>query len=276
MKVLFISDAHLQTRHTRGYQNLLAFLGSLRGKGNGNGTGNGNGNGKAVVRPGDSKGDQKPITDVDDLYILGDFFDFWFSTGDFIYPEFRDIVEMLRELKERGIRIHLCEGNHDFFLADYFARHLGMEVITDWATINLEGKRVLISHGDTVDDRNRRYLLLRRFLRSSFFYKMQKAMPVALLWRIAQLSSRASKGLTAETVDALARKMRIFSKRKFRDGFDAVILGHCHGHLLETSTVNGKQRIMVLLGDWLRHYSYLCYEDGNFALATFRPPHKRS
>jgi UDP-2,3-diacylglucosamine hydrolase len=267
MKVLFLSDAHLRTRHTKGYKNLMEFLCRLRGKRNGNG--------KAGLRQCDVQGNQGNITDVDDLYILGDFFDFWFSAGDFIYPEFRDVVEILAELKERGIRLHLCEGNHDFFLADYFARHLGVEVITDWATINLAGKRILISHGDTVDERNRRYLLLRRFLRSNFFYKMQRAMPVSLLWRIAQISSRASKELTAETADALAMKMRRFSKRKFRDGFDAVILGHCHGHLLETYRINGTQRTMVLLGDWLRHYSYLCYEDGNFVLSTFRPPQRR-
>jgi UDP-2,3-diacylglucosamine hydrolase len=267
MKVLFISDAHLRTRHDHGYANLMKFLCSLRGKGGGNG--------KATIRQCDVKGNPGDITDVDDLYILGDFFDFWFSAGDFIYPEFRDIVEILAELKERGIRVHLCEGNHDFFLADYFARHLGMEVITDWATINLEGRRVLISHGDTVDESNRRYLLLRRFLRSNFLYKLQRAMPISLLWSIAQLSSRASKDLTAETADNLAGKMRRFSKRKFRDGFDAVILGHCHGHLLETSMVNGAPRIMILLGDWVRHCSYLCYEDGNFALSTFRPPKRR-
>jgi UDP-2,3-diacylglucosamine hydrolase len=267
MKVLFISDAHLRTRHTPGYQNLVEFLGCLRGRANGNG--------KASIREGDIKGQQEKIADVDDLYILGDFFDFWFSAGGFIYPEFRDIVEMLAELKERGIRLHLCEGNHDFFLADYFARQLGVEVITDWATINLEGRRVLISHGDTVDERNRRYLLLRKFLRSSFLYKLQRALPISLLWRIAQISSRASKELTAETADALAKKMRKFSKRKFRDGFDAVILGHSHRHLLESSTVNGAPRTLVLLGDWVRHYSYLCYEDGNFTLSAFRPPQKR-
>ena len=63
--------------------------------------------------------------------------------------------------------------------------------------------------------------------------------------------------------------------RKFRDGFDAVILGHSHRHLLETAAVNGAPRTMVLLGDWVRHYSYLCYEDGNFALSSFLLPKKR-
>ncbi len=215
------------------------------------------------------------IAGIDDLYILGDFFDFWFSAGAFVYPEFRDVVDMLADLKERGIRIHICEGNHDFFLAGYFARHLGMEVIGEWATLNLEGHRVLISHGDTVDGKNRRYLLLRSVLRSNFFYKLQRALPLPFLWRIARISSRLSKEMTAESSEALAKKMRTFAQRKFKDGFDAVILGHCHKHLLEETRVNGTKKMLALLGDWVHHYSYLCYEDGNFFLANFRPMERR-
>lgn len=245
----------------------MAFLQGLQGGPvNGGKTGNGchqNGN----VAEG--------IADVENLYILGDFFDFWFSAGAFVYPEFRDIVELFLDLKERGIKIHFCEGNHDFFLADFFSRQLGMEVISDWATLNLDGRRVLISHGDTVDNRNRRYLMLRKLLRSTFFYKLQRALPVSFLWDVARRSSHLSKELTAETADALARKMRIFAQKKFRDGFDAVILGHSHQYLREESIVNGSRKTFVLLGDWVKQNSYLCYEDGNFTLASYRPSGRR-
>lgn len=262
MKALFISDAHLHTRNTPGYRSLLEFLDSLEGKNNGAA--------KTGQRQNNAKNGVIKFSDVEDLYILGDFFDFWFSTGVFIYPEFRDVVEMLANLKDRGIKVHLCEGNHDFFLADYFSRQLGMEVIREWATINLEGRRVLISHGDTVDSQNRRYLLLRSLLRSSFFYKLQRALPISFLWRIAQISSRLSKKLTVETTDNMAKKMRRFAQRKFKDGFDTVILGHSHKHLLEISEVSGVKKTLALLGDWEQHSSYLYYENGNFSLATFQ------
>ncbi len=262
MKVLFIADAHLRFRNDHGYRRLMEFLGCLRGKGSCRG--------KIEGQEGDCRQGEGKIGGIDDLYILGDFFDFWFSEGTSIYPEFRDVVEALAELKERGIRVHLCEGNHDFFLADYFARHLGLEVIRDWATINLDGRRVLISHGDTVDGRNKKYLLLRKVLRSSFFYRLQRVMPVALLWSVARVSSHLSKELTEETADALALKMRLFARRKFRDDFDAVILGHTHHHLVEECNVNGSKKTLALLGDWVRHYSYLCYEDGEFTLGNFR------
>lgn len=263
MKVIFISDAHLNTRDSRGYQNLMAFLEGFKGRENGKGRvfpegGNGgNGNGNAV--------------EIDDLYVLGDLFDFWFSKGADIYPEFGDIIDRLAELQRRGVRIHLCEGNHDFFLADYFATELGMEVIAGWAALDLDGRRVLISHGDTVDEGNTKYLLLRRFLRSRFFYKLQRALPTPFLWKAARVSSNLGKESAVESAKVLTGKMRAFSLRKFRDGFDAVVLGHCHQHLLEESVINADKKTFVILGDWVNQYSYLCYEDGNFTLANFQP-----
>lgn len=264
MKVIFIADTHLTKRNAQGYRNLMAFLDSLSGKAGGNG--------KRTAKNGEAKEHTGNIAGVDDLYILGDFFDFWFSEGHVIYPEFVIIVEKLMELKERGIRIHLCEGNHDFFLDDYFTGQLGIEVIKEWAAINLDDRRVLISHGDTVDERNVRYLLLRRVLRSSCFYRLQQLLPITFLWKAGWISSNLSKVLITETADALEEKMRRFSSRKFKDGFDAVILGHCHKHLIEESTTNGAKKTFAILGDWLRHNSYLCYENGAFALAKFRPP----
>ncbi len=266
MKAVFISDTHIKKRGTRGYDKLMAFLDSLSGGEKcdclraGNGTG---GNGKERKQ-------------IDDLYILGDFFDFWFCEGAIVYPDFNDVIEKLRELKTRGVRIHICEGNHDFFLTEYFADQLGFEVIKDWASIDLDGIRVLISHGDTVDEGNIRYLILRRLLRSSFFYKLQRILPIVFRWKAAQISSDLSKELTVETADALAEKMRRFSQRKFRDGFEAVVLGHCHKCLLEEQIMNGGKKTFAILGDWGRHSSYLYYDNSSFALLRFTPSAERA
>lgn len=263
MKVIFIADAHLKKRKTQDYTTLMAFLDSLRGRNNGNGR-------KATAEDGMPR-NRAVIRDVDDLYILGDFFDFWFCEGAMVYPEFREIIEKLKDVQEQGIRIHLCEGNHDFFLSDFFTGHLAFEVIKDWATIDLDGQRVLISHGDMVDENNIRYLMLRRFLRSRFLYRLQRACPVELRWKVGQIMSYLSKELTVETSEVLAEKMRRFSLRKFRDGFSAVILGHCHVHTIDEQVINGSKKTFAILGDWVRHNSYLCYEDGAFSLSRFRP-----
>jgi UDP-2,3-diacylglucosamine hydrolase len=234
MKAVFLADAHLRNAGDNGYRILMRFL--------------------------------ENVMPVDRLFILGDFFDFWFSRNDHLYPEFTPVIDKLMDLKRLGVQIALCEGNHDFYLENFFSSTLGMTVFTEWADINLDGRRILLSHGDTVDDTNKRYLLIRRILRSRFFYTAQRKIPLTLLWRIARLSSSVSKEFTIESQNRLADKMEAFSLKKFEESFDAVILGHCHKPQMKEYAIYGRRRIFVTLGDWVKHHSYLCYDDGNFTL----------
>ena len=254
MKAIFLSDVHLKRLTDPGSERCMIFLDHLLGKG---------------------KETQEPFNDTmittDLLVIAGDFFDFWFERNGIVYPEFRPVINKLIQLKQSGVKISFCEGNHDFFLSDYFVKALDAEVIEEWASISLDGKRILISHGDTINRRDTKYLLLRRFLRSAFFYKLQLALPAPFLWRVAQIISGFGKTAKAQSAHNLLEKMRAFSSRKLRDGFDAVILGHCHKHLLEEIMISGKVKTFAVLGDWVRQFSYLCYENGNFVASTFQP-----
>ena len=66
--------------------------------------------------------------------------------------------------------------------------------------------------------------------------------------------------------------MEAFSLKKFEEGFDAVILGHCHKPQMKEYVIDGKRRIFATLGDWVKHHSYLCYEEGNFTLNFYCRP----
>ena len=172
-------------------------------------------------------------------------------------------------LKQEGVRISLCEGNHDFFLADYFSHRLGIDVYPDWAEFNLDGLRILVSHGDTVDRGNRKYLALRGFLRGSFARHLQRLLPLELLWRLARLSSEMSKEMSRESQDRLAEVMYRFALEKFHEGYDAVILGHCHKPLLRETLSGDRKKTFVTLGDWITHDSYLLFDEGRFTLQRF-------
>ena len=45
-------------------------------------------------------------------------------------------------------------------------KKLGMTVCEDWAVIDLDSRKTLLAHGDLVDRKNRKYLMLRKVLRS--------------------------------------------------------------------------------------------------------------
>ena len=252
MKAIFLSDSHLKRSADPGYRALMAFLGRLKGPVQGAAE--------------DAAGEDRSIS-LTDLFLVGDIFDFWFSKGRRVYPEYKEIVDRLDELSRSGIHVHFCEGNHDFFLHDYFSHCLGMHVYEDWAVIQAEGKKLLIGHGDLVDRSNLRYLRLRALMRSRFLYHLQRLLPLSMLWGIARWSSSMSKELMAGAEDHIYGKMRQFADERFREGFDAVILGHCHKAQMDETVVDGTARVFVTLGDWLRHYSYLHYVGGEFILA---------
>ncbi len=235
MKSVFLSDVHLRTERDRGYRRILNFLDGIR-------------------------------DEVERIFIVGDFFDFWFCRNGSIYPPFREPVDKILELVERGVRISIFEGNHDFELAAYFGGK-GIEVYPEWADFTLEGQRFLVSHGDTVDRSNYRYLALRKILRTGAFYRLQEMMPRPLLWQMASASSIVSKGLTVESQKVLAEKMGAFAREKFEEGVDAVVLGHCHRPLLRQYEVKGRLKTFVTLGDWVEHFSYLVFEEGRFELS---------
>jgi UDP-2,3-diacylglucosamine hydrolase len=259
MKAIFLSDAHLKDSRTPGYRALMAFLRRLQFAGwAGSGEGSREGTEGEVMNG--------PPLLVTDLFLVGDIFDFWFSRKRRIYPDFEAVITRLRELKAQGVAVHLCEGNHDFFLKGYFTDILGMTVYEDMAVIERDGRRLFIAHGDLIDRTNIQYLRLRKILRSPFIYHLQRALPLSLLWGIARWSSSMSKEIMGGAEEKIARTMGEFAQDRFTEGYDAVILGHCHRPGLEVTTLGGKPRMFVTLGDWLRHHTYLYYNEGRFEL----------
>ena len=160
MKAVFLSDVHLKHTADERYTLIMEFFSKLL-----------DGKVRSLV---DDEAAGQGQTAIDHLFILGDFFDFWFCTPDRIYPQFQPVINKLIEIRKSGVSIHFCEGNHDFFMKEYFQDILEMNVYEQWATIELDHLRLLISHGDTADSSDRSYLLFRKFLRSRFFLKNNK------------------------------------------------------------------------------------------------------
>jgi len=237
MKAVFIADAHLDGSDSDGYRYLMRFLSSIQGG-------------------------------VDELFILGDFFDFWFAGKNGVYPGFSDIVERLLRMQKAGTNVSFFEGNHDFFLSDYFGPH-GIRIFPEGAAIDLDGRRLFLSHGDTVDTSNRAYFALRRLLRSNLFYQTQKRVPSPVLWSLSRMISGMSRSCGGgPSSNGLDGRINMFAMEKFAGGADAVILGHFHSPRFEQQIMHDRVRTFAILGDWIYHHSYLLYDDGKFLMKS--------
>ena len=205
------------------------------------------------------------------LYLAGDIFDFWFEYRHVVPAHYEDILCGLARLRESGTRILLMPGNHD----GWYGRHLvdtrGFEILRDTAEIDLQGRRVILTHGDTVLPGDVGYKILRAVIRSRFAVFFARLLHPDLLFGFAGLFSRASKRVTHGKTEAHARRVReVAFDRYFSAGNDAFVMGHIHQPCLDER----EGRLFVILGDWETHRSWLRLEDGRFSLHFYDRPGK--
>ena len=220
---------------------------------------------------------QKNRSTLGTLVIMGDFFDFWFGFRDItpLKKEYGDLLEILEGLRRDGIRVLYLEGNHDFSLGSYIREELGIEVYDSSTEIEFDGKRIFLAHGDrispTLDHR-----ILTGFLRNWVTYQGISLLGARLVMAIAHRWSASSRGKNMERSPVVIARLRSFAQRKLKQGFDAVILAHTH--LPEAITVKGqgKEAYYFNVGDWIKDFSYLRYnEKKGFSLEYYPKSEKR-
>lgn len=233
MKIVFVADAHLKGASDPNLKNLSAFLDGL--------------------------------DRVDTLVALGDLFDFWAGANERVYKEYRDVLESLLRLKKRGVKIIYLEGNHDFSMGDFFTRELGASVHPGFFEWTLDGKRVLLAHGDTVS-MTRGYALWRGFLRGPAVRLVTRVTPPGLVWKIANLLSRKSRKYNQKG-NIVEERLREFARERIGAGFDTVILAHSHVAGVHKEEANGRKGTYANPGSWAGDRSYLVYEKGALRVA---------
>lgn len=198
-----------------------------------------------------------------ELYILGDLFDFWFEWYHVIPRYWSDILFKIREVVRAGVAVHMLPGNHDFYSEKYLQDDIGMQFHPDHLTLTRSRKRFFVAHGDGYAPRDRGYRLLKKILRnrlSIFLFKTFISPDLGMV--MARWISGSSRKYRRIDRSYLHSEYRKCARRKFAEGMDYVILGHIHAPVMEK--VNGK--IYVNCGDWMKHFSYVVFEDRKLEL----------
>jgi UDP-2,3-diacylglucosamine hydrolase len=225
---IFLSDAHLTEETRENQERLIRFLESEK---------------------------QNLAT----LVILGDLFEFWFGFEGYIYQEYVPILEQLKSLTHRGVRIKYIEGNHDFCLGPFFRAELGAEVYAEEVEETLGGKRIYVAHGDRANPRDYEYRLFRKILKNRFSYAVIRWAGPELSRKVAKRLSSRSRRKNHERALGHIPVFKTFAMNKFREGIDVVILGHSHYPEQILENINGRERAYFNVGDWITFFSYLRY-----------------
>lgn len=193
--------------------------------------------------------------DADIVFILGDLFEFYHSHGDHIYPFYKEVMDTLKKIAAKRT-VYFIEGNHEFGLGDRFEAHTGVRCVES-LTINIDEKKVFLSHGDEIGSPT-----LRRILKSRFVYSIMDRFGPDLTWKIAMISRHFLSKRRKPYNKTIMDRFRRYGRKKLQEGYDAVIIAHSHMADIEEYESSGKKRTYLNTGDLIESLTYGAYVTG--------------
>lgn len=223
--------------------------------------------------------------DAAEIYLLGDVLDYWYEYRYVVPKGYVRFFGKLAELTDSGIRVTWIIGNHDIWIFDYLPRELGVEVVDGVLDREVLGARMVMAHGDGVWQASRKFRFLRGLFRNKVCQHLFSAIhprwtvPFAYAWsrhsrhsgtpelerREADRQRRKAEGRgLPENVAALRAFSRDYAEQ--HSGCRYFLFGHLH-QLIEEEI--GKDLTMIVLGEWLRLFSYAVYDGERMTLCKW-------
>ncbi|TNE55067.1 MAG: UDP-2,3-diacylglucosamine diphosphatase [Bacteroidetes bacterium] len=206
--------------------------------------------------------------DCQELYLLGDVFDFWFEYKQAIPRGFVRLQAKIASFTDAGIPVHFFIGNHDMWIFDYLPEELGVKLYREPVERELQGRQCYIGHGDGLGPGDRKYKFIKKVFASKLcqwlFARLHPNFGIGL----AAYFSRSSRATTGDS-DAVylgdeKEWLVIYCKEVLRKRhIDYFIFGHRH---LPLNVKVGERSNYINLGDWIRYFTFGVMENGEFRL----------
>ena len=234
MKPRFISDLHLSEKHPELTQAFFKFLNESK---------------EACTH----------------LFILGDLFETWIGDDDnsSLHSE---IKTALKSFTTNGPETFFIHGNRDFLVGELFAKETGITILPDPYTLEINGQKVILSHGDFLCTDDKDYIEFRNQVRDqnwqySFLKKsLNERKQIAASLRVD------SKEATAKKLDAIT-DVNKETVEDFINKYQPSLFIHGHTHRPNVHDVGQSKRIV--LGDWGDHGWLLSINEQEFNLEKF-------
>lgn len=200
--------------------------------------------------------------DADELFLLGDLFDFWFEYKKAVPKGFVRVLGKLAELSDSGIKIHFFVGNHDLWMETYFETELNISTYFEPKEFIFNNKTFLIGHGDGLGPGDNGYKRMKKVFTNSFSKWLFRWLHPDIGIRLAQYLSVKNKLISGEAdVKFLGEEnewLVQYCKKKLEDKhFDYFVFGHRHLPLDIQISENSKY---INTGDWITHFTFAIFE----------------
>ena len=195
------------------------------------------------------------------LIFLGDVFHIWAAPKKYHYDKVTLFLNALFDFRDAGAQLSLIVGNRDLFFPEIKSEskhsHLPFQrIANDFASFN--DSKLLASHGDLVNSKDKSYLRWRKMIKSSLFKNifglMKDKVIVQLMFDLERNLKHTNKEFRL-----------LFPKEEWEKYLEKVAIKFPQAALLIVGHFHPKQPILgktrkitaIVVPDWLHERSYL-------------------
>jgi len=207
------------------------------------------------------------------LFLLGDVFDLWFGSPGLTFGFQKPVISRLRELRRDGLHLYYVEGNRDFYLKKHHEGHTFDAVAEVEMGAAVGGKRLCLSHGDTVNRADIAYRFWKAVSKNRLAFGAFSALPSSIVLPLACRLEKTLKRTNPRFRGSFPeRECRAFALRRFSRGIDVVILGHFHSERLLRLEQEGATKVLAVLPSWREEWKhFFLTAEGEFGFRTYHP-----
>ena len=209
-------------------------------------------------------------TDAEEIYLVGDLFDFWFEYKQAVPKGYVRFLGKLAELRDRGIKIFIFTGNHDMWIFDYFEKEFDIPTYRKPISKNIKGKKFYIAHGDGLGPGDHSYKILKKVFSNRLcqwaFARLHPNFGIG----IANYFSRSSRSSKTDVVKFYGDKEWLATHANEVNAtrpHDYFVFGHRHLPIEFSLKENDSKYIN--LGDWMNYNSYAVFDGTKMQIQFF-------
>ena len=202
------------------------------------------------------------LEDAASLYLLGDVFDFWLDYPNFMPKAHMEVLYALSRARDRGVELVFVGGNHDIWCEQFFEGTLGVPSLQSGTTIELQGLRFRLHHGDGLLSGDRAYKIFRAVVRHPATIFVARAVHPELIQGFADWLSRTSRKRYHGTHEELHARIEQYMATHPQEDCDHFVCGHIHYPV----SIPADGWTFTCLGDWVKHFTAARLRDGEFEL----------
>ena len=205
-------------------------------------------------------------SNMKELYILGDLFEFWIDDH-YDISQNKKIISKLKNLSEKGTKIFLTHGNRDFLIGKNFEKIANVKLLPENYVVNLKGMKILITHGDLLCTDDIAYQKFRKFIRNKIIISIFNLLSNNIKSKLALYLRNKSKKITSQKPDGIMDvnyETVLSFYKKFK--INIIIHGHTHRKKIHKTNSDGNNYIRYVLGDWHNAPSYIVFKNNTVDL----------